>query len=56
MQSFLGALDDKDLSVANKEVQDLVQIACFTPEEKKVFLSLIKKELSSQGLTLDSLS
>jgi len=43
------------LQRANKEIQDLIEIAQFTAVEKQKFLSMVKQEIKSRNIHLDSL-
>jgi len=51
----LSKFDDRNLSGANKEVQDLIEVAQFTALEKQKFLSQVNKELKNHGVILDFL-
>jgi len=43
------------LQRASKEIQDLIEIANFTPVEKQRFLSMVRQELKSRHIQIDSL-
>ena len=52
--SFVKGFDDKNLAVANQEVQDLISIAQLNPSETKKFMERIRKYLGTQSVMLDS--
>ena len=54
--SFVKKFDEKNLAVANQEIQDLIQVAQFNPLEAKAFMAGVKKYLASQSVTLDSIN
>jgi len=56
LSSFWKNFDENNIPKTNKELSDLIEVAMFTPVEKRQFLGKIKKELSSKGISLDSLS
>lgn len=53
--SFVKKFDDKNIAIANQEIQDLVLVAQFNPSETRLFMDRIRKYLRSQSSTLDSI-
>jgi len=56
LSSFWNNFDENDIPKTNKQLSDLIEVAMFNPIEKRQFLGKIKKELSSKGISLDSLN
>lgn len=55
-KDFSDKFDENNLSVANQELIDLIEVAQLNDSERKEFLTKIKKSLESKNITLDFLS
>lgn len=49
----MDKFDPYNLSAANKEVQDLISVACLQGGDRAKFLTMIRKELATRNITLD---
>jgi len=54
--SFFQQLDKTNLAKANQDIQDILIVAQFSPQEVRKFLSRVKKELHTEGISLDYLA
>ena len=53
--SFIEKFDETNLAVADKEIQDLIQVAQFNTSEQRLFINSIKKFLAEKAVILDSI-
>ena len=51
----MDRFNEDDIPSANKELQDIILVAQFSPSEKSRFIQQISRELSSRNISLDFL-
>ena len=49
----MDKFNEFDLNGANREAQDLIQVAQFQPSERQAFVSQVVKELAEKNIALD---